>query len=72
MEKNTMANPQRNGDNMGSERIKRITGYLVGTTDRWNDAKKLEHRDRVRYPVPVFRFLHPKSCHTAGFTVYYK
>jgi ribonucleoside-triphosphate reductase len=29
------------------ERIRRITGYLVGTLDRFNDAKKAEERDRV-------------------------
>lgn len=31
------------------ERIRRITGYLVGTTDRWNNAKTAELRDRVRH-----------------------
>ena len=29
------------------ERLRRITGYLVGTLDRWNDAKKAELKDRV-------------------------
>lgn len=33
------------------ERIRRITGYLVGTTDRWNDSKKAEERDRVKHGV---------------------
>lgn len=33
------------------ERIARITGYLVGTLDRWNDAKKAEHRDRVNHKI---------------------
>lgn len=31
------------------ERIRRITGYLVGTTDRWNDAKRKELKDRVKH-----------------------
>lgn len=31
------------------ERIRRITGYLVGTIDRWNDSKKHEERDRVKH-----------------------
>lgn len=31
------------------ERIRRITGYLVGTTDRWNNAKRAELRDRVKH-----------------------
>ena len=30
-------------------RIRRITGYLVGTVDRFNDAKKAEVRDRVKH-----------------------
>lgn len=33
------------------ERIRRITGYLVGSLDRFNDAKKAEVADRVRHPV---------------------
>ena len=31
------------------DRIRRITGYLVGTMDRWNDAKRAELRDRVKH-----------------------
>lgn len=31
------------------ERIRRITGYLVGTIDRWNNAKKAEEQDRVKH-----------------------
>ena len=31
------------------ERIRRITGYLVGTIDRWNDAKKAEEQERVKH-----------------------
>ncbi len=34
------------------ERIRRITGYLVGTLDRFNDAKRAEERDRVKHEVP--------------------
>lgn len=33
------------------ERIRRITGYLVGTMDKWNDAKRAEERDRVKHTV---------------------
>ncbi len=33
------------------ERIRRITGYLVGTLDRFNDAKKAEVRDRAKHSV---------------------
>lgn len=35
--------------NISFERIRRITGYLVGTLDRFNDAKKAEERDRVKH-----------------------
>ena len=31
------------------ERIRRITGYLVGTLDRWNDSKQAEEKDRVKH-----------------------
>ena len=33
----------------GFERIRRITGYLVGTMDQWNNAKKAEEHDRVKH-----------------------
>nr|DAG90699.1 MAG TPA: anaerobic ribonucleoside triphosphate reductase [Ackermannviridae sp.]DAK05883.1 MAG TPA: anaerobic ribonucleoside triphosphate reductase [Ackermannviridae sp.] len=37
------------GNNIPFERVRRITGYLVGTMDKWNDAKKAEERDRVKH-----------------------
>lgn len=39
------------GDGVKFERVRRITGYLVGTLDRWNDAKKAEERDRVTHSL---------------------
>ena len=39
------------GEGVGFERIRRITGYLVGTLDRFNDAKRAEERDRVKHHV---------------------
>ncbi len=33
------------------ERIRRITGYLVGTMDQWNNAKAAEEADRVKHSV---------------------
>ena len=33
------------------ERLRRITGYLVGSLDRWNDAKKAEEKARVKHNV---------------------
>lgn len=37
------------GDGVKFERIRRITGYLVGTTDRFNNAKRAEEHDRVKH-----------------------
>jgi len=33
------------------ERIRRITGYLVGTMDKWNSAKRAEEKDRVKHTM---------------------
>lgn len=38
---------------MKFDRIRRITGYLVGTLDRFNDAKRAEEHDRVKHEVPA-------------------
>ncbi len=35
----------------GFERIRRITGYLVGTLDRFNDAKRAEESERVKHQI---------------------
>lgn len=37
------------GEGVKFERIRRITGYLVGTMEKWNNAKKAEERDRVKH-----------------------
>ena len=37
------------GDGVKFDRIRRITGYLVGTLDRFNNAKKEEVKDRVTH-----------------------
>ena len=43
---------RREGDgNEDFERIRRITGYLVGTMDHWNDAKTCEEKDRVKHGI---------------------
>ncbi len=39
------------GQGIFFERIRRITGYLVGAMDKWNDAKKAEERDRVKHDL---------------------
>ncbi len=42
-------NAQMVGEGVHFERIRRITGYLVGTLDRFNDGKRAEERDRVKH-----------------------
>ncbi len=42
---------EKMGQGVGFERIRRITGYLVGTMDKWNDAKRAEERDRVKHDL---------------------
>jgi len=37
------------GQGVKFERIRRITGYLVGDLDRFNDGKRAEERDRVKH-----------------------
>ena len=37
--------------NVPFQRIRRITGYLVGTLDRFNNGKRAEERDRVKHAV---------------------
>ncbi len=37
------------GEGVGFERIRRITGYLVGTVSRFNNSKAAEEKDRVKH-----------------------
>ena len=37
------------GEGVKFERIRRVTGYLVGTLDRFNDAKRAEVNERVKH-----------------------
>ena len=48
---NKQATPKKTtiGKGVEFERIRRITGYLVGTVDRFNDAKRAEESDRVKH-----------------------
>ena len=39
------------GEGVKFDRIRRITGYLVGTVDRFNNGKRAEERDRVKHGV---------------------
>jgi anaerobic ribonucleoside-triphosphate reductase len=43
--------PETVGKEVKFERIRRITGYLVGTTDRFNNAKQAEEKDRVKHKI---------------------
>ena len=43
----------RHEDGRPFERIRRITGYLVGTLDRFNNAKRAEERDRVKHSITL-------------------
>lgn len=51
MEKKRSTTEKGIGENQGFERIRRITGYLVGGMDRWNNAKRQEEQDRVKHGV---------------------
>lgn len=43
---------RKEGENgIGFERIRRITGYLVGTMEHWNNAKSAEEKDRVKHDM---------------------
>lgn len=45
----TTTKEKTKGEGVGFERIRRITGYLVGTVDRFNNAKRAEEHDRVKH-----------------------
>ena len=49
MKKDEIREVRTIGEGVGFERIRRITGYLVGTIDRFNNGKKAEERDRVKH-----------------------
>ena len=44
-----MNNQKQIGKGVNFDRIRRITGYLVGTLDRFNNAKRAEVQDRVKH-----------------------
>ena len=49
MDKEIKKSKKTVGEGVGFERIRRITGYLVGTLDRFNNAKKAEVNYRVTH-----------------------
>ena len=40
---------QEKGKGIGFERIRRVTGYLAGTVERFNNGKKAEEKDRIKH-----------------------
>jgi anaerobic ribonucleoside-triphosphate reductase len=48
-EKKVSVSKRTVGEGVEFERIRRITGYLVGTVNRFNNAKKKEESDRVKH-----------------------
>ena len=47
----TKENEKKIGEGVQFERIRRITGYLVGTVDRFNNGKRAEEHDRVKHSI---------------------
>lgn len=58
-EDNAMEYLEKHSDTatQGFERLRRITGYLVGTLDRWNDGKKAEEKERVKHTIAYKDYL---------------
>ena len=48
-----VASPTERGAGVKFDRIRRITGYLVGTLDRFNDGKRAEEHDRVKHSATL-------------------
>lgn len=51
-----------NKDEAKIERIRRITGYLVGSLHRWNSAKQSEEKDRVKHNAHYTKFKQAENC----------
>ncbi len=50
------------GEGIGFERIRRITGYLVGTLDRFNNGKRAEEHDRVKHDASCCSLTNSRSA----------
>ena len=48
-EEKIIIDTKRVGKDVKFERTRRITGYLVGTLDRFNNAKRAEEKDRIKH-----------------------
>ena len=49
MDKEVKKSNKMDGEGVGFERIRRMTGYVVGALDRFNNDKKAEVNDRVTH-----------------------
>jgi ribonucleoside-triphosphate reductase (formate) len=49
------ASARERGEGVPFERVRRITGYLVGTLDRFNNAKRAEERERVKHGLGAYQ-----------------
>ena len=49
MKKDEIKEVKTVGEGIGFERIRRITGYLVGSVEKFNNGKKAEEHDRVKH-----------------------
>lgn len=46
---NNVVTERERGKGIEFERIRRITGYLTGSLNTWNNAKKREEQDRIKH-----------------------
>ena len=53
MKKDEIKEVKTVGEGIGFERIRRITGYLVGTVEKFNNGKKAEEHDRVKHTTEI-------------------
>ncbi len=49
LKENEVVSKKQVGEGVDFDRIRRITGYLVGTVDRFNNAKRCEEQDRIKH-----------------------
>lgn len=49
MSRNGYVSEVQRGKGVKFERIRRITGYLTGSMETWNNAKKMEEQDRIKH-----------------------
>ena len=52
-EKTVVVSEKKVGEGVEFERIRRITGYLVGTVERFNNGKRAEERERIKHTNTV-------------------